>query len=397
MIYIIIFILLLYLSYYYDIRGRKKGRNKWYYLFLVFFVLLAGLRYRLGTDTQSYIYHFYHDIPTLDKLSNVDLSIGAKPLWNLLNSVVKTLGMRYYVVQLIEAAFVNVLVFKYIKKHSDYLFTCLFFYYLCMYTSLSMEVMKAAMSIVITFFANDYFFKKKWIKALGLYIIAVLFHPQTIIILLLTLLSKIVRFNWFSAIVMVIVFIIGSYIQSLFGEYYMLVEWDESIGERLEDLSESERYIRQIHGLMFLLKTIFIFLIYAIICLWYQKQKRNKKLLIFEAYMVFYIVFLLLEVNVYICYRFAMYYTIYFILFMSDTFVELSKQMKIYFQKSNMYLRAIVIVLPFILLVGQHKVSRYFLYYPYSSVIERSVDSYREQRGIMARGNSWHLPNRNEY
>lgn len=397
MIYIIIFILLLYLSYYYDIRGRKNGRDNWYYFFLVFFILFAGLRYRLGTDTQSYIYHFYHDIPTLDKLSSEELSIGSKPLWNILNSIVKTLGMRYFVVQLIEAAFVNVLVFKYIKKHSEHLFTCLFFYYLCMYTSLSMEVMKAAMSVVVTLYANDYFFQKKWIKASLLYITAVLFHPQAIIILLLAPISMIVRFNRVSAIGILLVFISGSYFQTLFGDYFMFLELDESIGEKLEDLSESENHLGQIHSLMFMLKTIFVYLIYAIICLYYQRQRKNDKILLFEPFMIFYIGFLLLEINIYICYRFALYYTIYFVLFMSDTFVGLSKQMRVKSRNGKMYLRAIVVVLPFIFIVGQHKVSRYFLYYPYASVIERSVDNYREQRGIMARGYSWHMPNRDEY
>ena len=82
---------------------------------------------------------------------------------------------------------------------------------------------------------------------------------------------------------------------------------------------------------------------------------------------------------------------------MSETFVGLSKQIKLKTTKNKMYLRAFVVVLPFILIVGQHKVSKYFLYYPYSSVIERSVDVYREQRGMDTRGVYWHMPNKNEY
>lgn len=117
----------------------------------------------------------------------------------------------------------------------------------------------------------------------------------------------------------------------------------------------------------------------------------------FVPFILFYIGFLMLEINVYISYRFALYYTIYFILYMSETFVGLLMPVKLRITKNNMYLRAIVVILPFILIVGQHKVSRYFLYYPYSSVIERSVDVYREQRGMDARGVFWHMPNKNEY
>ena len=397
MIYIFIFVLLLYLSYTYDVHGRKEGRNQWYNFLLVFLILLAGLRYRLGTDTQSYIHHFYHDIPVLSRLTNEELGIGAKPLWNLLNSIVKTLGLRYYIVQLIEATFVNVLVFRYIKKHSRYIFTCLLFYYLCLYTGLNFEIMKAAMSIVITLYANDYFFQKKWLKAYVLYIIAFLFHPQAIVIMILIPLSMIVRFNWICAFGLFLVFVVGSYMQSIFGDYFMLLEIDESIDDKLEHLSNSENHLGQLHSLAFMLKTIFIYLIYACICLWYQIRIKNEKLLVFVPFIVFYIGFLLLEINVYISYRFVLYYTIYFILFMSETFVGLSKQIKLKTTKNKMYLRAFVVVLPFILIVGQHKVSKYFLYYPYSSVIERSVDVYREQRGMDTRGVYWHMPNKNEY
>ena len=139
----------------------------------------------------------------------------------------------------------------------------------------------------------------------------------------------IVRFNWICAFGLFLVFVVGSYMQSIFGDYFMLLEIDESIDDKLEHLSNSENHLGQLHSLAFMLKTIFIYLIYACICLWYQIRIKNEKLLVFVPFIVFYIGFLLLEINVYISYRFVLYYTIYFILFMSETFVGLSKQIKV--------------------------------------------------------------------
>ena len=175
----------------------------------------------------------------------------------------------------------------------------------------------------------------------------------------------------------------------------MLLDIDESFNEKLEELAVSENHLGQIHSLVFMLKTIFIYLIYAIFCLWYQRHKMNDKMSLFEPFILLYVGFLLLEINVYICYRFAMYFTIYFIIYLSETFVELTKSDRLY--SGTLYFRAFVVILPFVFLVGQRQVSRSYLYYPYSSVLERRVDNYREQRGMDARGRFWHMPNDNEY
>lgn len=394
MIYIFIFLLLLFLSFRYDFCGRNSGGKAWYYVVLVLMIFVAGLRWRLGTDTPSYIYHFYYDTSTLDKLTEDEYGFAVKPLWNILNSFIKTLGCRFYIVQLIESTFVNVLVFNYIKKHSPYIFTCLFFYYLTMYFGLNMEVMKAAMSIVVCFYANDYVFEKKWIKAYFLYFIAMLFHPQTIVVMLMPLFIAL-RLNWFSIVGFIALYFIGIKINAEFGDFLMLFEFDESIADKTEALASDESGIGQVHSQVYMLKTIYIYIFYAFITLWYLKKKQLSKLLIFEPYLLFYIGFYVISINVFIAYRFSMYYTIYLVLAISEMIVDAYNK-GFNFSKGVSYARSIVIVLPFILLVGQQLVSKSFLYYPYSSVVTRKVDKYREQRGMEARPN-WRLPNDKEY
>ena len=53
MIYLIVIILLLLLSFRYDINGKTEGREQCYLAMLVIFILIAGLRWRLGVDTPN--------------------------------------------------------------------------------------------------------------------------------------------------------------------------------------------------------------------------------------------------------------------------------------------------------------------------------------------------------
>ena len=181
MIYFVILALLVVLSWQYDILGKTEKKEFWYRLLLIIFILVAGLRYRLGGDTINYIKYFYYETPYLWKLSTEDF-FAMEPLFLLLNSVVKSLGLKFYVVQLIQTLIVNSLVFAYVKKHSLYPFTCIFFYSIYMYFFYNFEELRASISVAICLFANDYLLDKKWLKGFMLYILGTMFHYSTVLL-----------------------------------------------------------------------------------------------------------------------------------------------------------------------------------------------------------------------
>lgn len=396
MVYNIIFILLLYLSYSYDFHNHKNGRNEWYYSILVFFILFAGLRWRLGIDTPNYIYHFYYDIPTLGKLTEDDLNFGAKPLWIIINSTVKTLGGRYFIVQLIEAAFVNVLIFNYFKRHSRYVFTCIFFYYVFLYLSFSFTIMKAAMSIVVCLYANDYILQKKWVKGYMLYLISVLFHPQAILIMLTPFLAFL-KLNKKSVLLFGILYVLGSSAQAFLGDSLFLFDFDDDLYDKMENVATSDRYSSRTSNFNYAIVNILPYFIYALLSLFIIKRfKSNSNLLKFESFVIIYLCFIVLELNVYIAYRFALYYTIYFILLLSESFVEFASLGRNSKYRTKVFLKSFLIVLPFLILLGYRSYQRVWVYSPYSSVIERNIDITREQNRFELHPNGPRA-NRNEY
>lgn len=396
MIYNIIFILLLCLSYYYDFCSHRNGRKEWYYAILVFFILFAGLRWRLGIDTPNYIYHFYYSIPEIEKLTDDDINFGSKPLWILLNSAVKTLGGRYYVVQLIESAFVNTLILNYFKRHSRYVFTCIFFYYVFLYLSFSFTIMKAAISIVVCLYANDFILKKKWIKGYMLYLISVMFHPQAILIMLTPFLLFL-KLNKKSVLLFFLLFVLSLSFQEYLGDSLYLFDFDENIYDKAEKVATLDRYSSRISNFNFAVANILPYFIYAILSLFAIKRfKPNSNMLKFESLMVIYLCFIVIEMNVYIAYRFALYYSVYFIIFLSETYVEFASLGRNSKYKTKVFSKSLLLVLPFLLLMGYVTYQRAWIFNPYSTVIEREIDQTREKNRLEIHPNGPRA-NTNEY
>ena len=377
MIYFIVLIILLIFVLRYDINGKVRYRNECYHAMLIIFILIAGLRYRLMSDTPNYIGYFYHDYPYLKDFTFDDYPIGKDPFYVLINSFVKSIGGRFYWVQLIEAAFVNVLLFKYFRLHCKYIFTCLFFYSITCYLGYSMDTMRASFSIVICLYANDCLLERKWIKGYFLIILALFFHGQTIVLLFVPLLLFL-RLNKKGAIILVTIFFVGIVIQKSLGDYLELLELGDEIGSKASNYVNDEQYGERGGNLNFLIVNIFPDLLYSLFCVFYlKKYHSDTKVLKLEPLIMIGVFFLILQINLQIAYRYVDYFRAYFCIFFAETFIQLIMSAN-RFTLSVKISRAIIVFLAFFLLTGYYRYKRFFLIYPYSSVLERSTDHERE-------------------
>ena len=357
MIYLLVIVLLICLSLRYDINGKTKYRDFWYLMMLVVFILIAGLRWRLMVDTPNYIYNFYHVYPSLENFSFEDYPIGKDPFYVLINSLVISLGGRFYVVQLIEATVVNVLVFKYIKRHSSYLFTCLFFYAIMCYMGYSMETMRASLSVVICLYANDYILDKKWIKGYILLFLALMFHAQTIIMFIRPLLFFL-RFNKMGIIVLLGAFVVGYFIQTLLGDYLELLELSDVMENKADKYVQSDKFGTQAGNLNFFIVKILPTLMYSVISLIYVKRTSpQNKLLKLEPFIMLGMVFIIMRMNIEIAYRYVSYFLIHIVLFCSFLFVNVAKNIS-KFNRGVAYMRAVIIFIPLFFLNGYMKYLR---------------------------------------
>ena len=398
MVYLVVVFLLLLLSLIYDINGKVKYRDFFFNVMLLIFILVAGLRWRIGVDTPNYLGAFYHVYPTIYKFTFDDYGLFNSPFFVLLNSLVKTLGGRFYIVQLIHATIVNVLIFKYIKRHSSYIFTCLFFYSFICNATYNFETMRASISIVICLYANDYILNKKWWKGYMLYVLALLFHPQTIVLFILPLFFFL-KCNKWGLLFLAFSFFIGVIIADLLKDYMFLLEGEDALEDKVGNYTNSEQYGTG-GGFLHLIVFFALPTIYLLVPLIYLKKiKCSNNVDIIEPFIFLGLSFIMIRTNFEIAYRYVDCFKIYFVILYSELFVQLIKNSKkMDFLLS--YVRSFVILFPIIffhLIYTYVSDSMNFRYYPYNSVFERNINAKQQLKFNNVKSTKFYFINREEY
>lgn len=377
MLYLAIVVLVIFLSIHYDINGCKKNKQLCFRFLLFVLILIAGLRYRLGVDTPNYINRFYYGTPMLGELTWDDLEIGSDPLFTILNSIVLTLGGKFYVVQLIHATFVNTLIFKYIKKHSDYIFTCIFFYFIDVYFIYNMEEMRASIAIAISLYANDYLLENKWLKGIILYLLASSFHISSII-LLLSPLALLLRFNYIGGVIVVASYFVSVTLKPMIEEYSILLDFNSHLVERMDSYMNLDEYSEAKNLNLFGYLANLILYVYPLFAL-YKIRYKIDRLIKLEPFFMLYFIIAVMVLNLPLLYRYSHFYSIYFYFLISYTTVYVFKSISID-AIWHKYLVGVILLLPMLYYIqfGHFKKEYLRRYYPYSSVIEKSIDKERE-------------------
>ncbi len=397
MIYFFVIVILIFLSFRYDICGKTRGRYECYLAVLVAFILIAGLRWRVGGDTTRYLGTFYKYTPVLWDLSWDNLAIGSKPLWKILLSLIYTVGGKFYWVQIIESAFVNILVFSYIRKHCQSIFTCVFFYFISDYFIMNMEIMKAAFCIVIGIFANDYFLERKWIKAYSLVVIAVLFHPQALLFALTPLFLRL-KINKIGLIFLSLSFIVGYVINVTIGDYIDLLSnmGDDEINEKIAGYGDSG-YVEE-RSIKWQIINAYPLILYSIVAAFLYKSNFPDKIMKLQPLLILGLAYQILSLPVYIFYRIAESYKIYLFIFLSYTIVSSIKESK-YMQIQLAYIRTVLLCVPLIfsLLFNSTISKRRVKYYPYVSILNKRVIKERESYVHEEAMASFSIANKDQY
>lgn len=211
MIYLVLLAVLLVPAVKIDILGRKGGEKVWYYCCLLMLVLLAGLRYRVGGDTISYMDEF-EQLPTLRELAGFDFSRAYyMPGWYILNAFFRSID-SFLCFQIFVALAINVAFFRFIRRYSVKFFITIVAYYVVFFVFYNMEVMREALCVAIFLEAFWLLDKKKnyWAYFL-LCVLAMTIHISAVIMLIvpLVLLAKKDNFIVCSSVCLAMVLILN--------------------------------------------------------------------------------------------------------------------------------------------------------------------------------------------
>lgn len=242
--YISIFLLFLFLSYYYDIKGNKAGYNTWVKFCCAILILLAGLRNHVGGDTFNYIYHF-DQWPNLQELFSTKLSLSevSQPLWFLINCILKTIYPDFVVVQIFHAIVVNFLIFRFIKKTTDKVFIATLFVYCIVWWNFNFEIMRESLCVVIYLNSLLELKRKKVSRFILFSIPCLLIHYFSFVIIVFTLLVYYLN-NRTTILLIGVIILVLLVFRDIFSNIALEIAFmtAEDLSERLEDYIYGDVY-----------------------------------------------------------------------------------------------------------------------------------------------------------
>lgn len=395
--YITILILLLILCYHYDYKKNTKNRSFWYICILILFIVTAGLRYRLGTDTITYERE-YITLPDLYGLFTFDYSKTRYGIgYMFINAIARTISDKFVVMQFLQSSFVNIIIFYFFYKYTKHIFFALILYSIILYFYFNFEILRESCAVCCLLIGWKYFLSNNWLKYYLCAIIGFMFHPSALIISLLPLfylpvIRNMFKFGWLFIFGIVFIFLISKILAIKFFDLLALIDIangtnsaetysNGELGKSIS-MSFSLAIFYFIKNLLYPLLAIIIFS-HKMIFIKEGKNVNDEK----QVFMLCWFVYLsIATIFLHILLRFCNYFLPFVIVYISNIIFS-----KIKFTKTKKFVKLsfglwIVLFIPYISMNlyeyfnidPETNIIRIRRYYPYSSVLFPETNTERE-------------------
>jgi len=372
MVYLVIFIVVIFGIFRYDLDGAPKGKF-FIFTFLWFYsILLMGLRYRVGIDSLNYI-EGYNELPNFNEMNFTVLTEHTyAPLYLILCATAKSISSSFYSLQILHSLIINTCIFYFIYKNTKHVFIGLFLYFLLYFLYFNTEILRESLAVSCFLINYKNFSNKKWINYYIITAVAISFHYSATLLLLFPLLRNL-QFNWRFIFVLVIFIIVLLKLEP----YLKYLEMFEQISNKVEVYLDSDNL-----NLTWVLYNIIQVTIFPLSLLFYWKyilkQSSNYEYLI--------CIHALLGIGILfyqpIFFRFINYTMPFFAIFLADI---IGYGYKNYNGKKNV--SKLIFLSVFIIYGSAYLIStdyyvqgtrRYNFWLPYHSIFDENTDSQRE-------------------
>lgn len=214
MLYLSILLIILLLTYQYDIKSAKQDKWLFYWSLCFIFICLSGFRYHIGIDPLFYEeswdtypdfwnFNWRQDIENFQRIPATSrYHIG----WIFYVMILQTISKQFFILQLTNAILINIAIFKIIKKYTPYIFTTILIYY-CTFTFIefNFELMRETVAVAIfLLWGVNYYLKKRWIKYYFVVVLAYFFHPSSMMMFVLPIIRNFNLRTWQYVIIFVL-------------------------------------------------------------------------------------------------------------------------------------------------------------------------------------------------
>lgn len=324
-VYLFVVLVCLLCVYKYDVKQHTSGCNMAFWCLCLMLILVAGLRYQIGADTINYMEEFQYT-KKLSELSSVDFSdTRFMPGWIIFASACKTFCSQFIGLQLIHAIILNVSIFLFVRRFSQYKFMAILMYVLLAYINLNTEILRESLAMSLFLLAIVAFVKNRWFVYFLLCFVVSMFHISGFITFLFPI-GKLFKISSRKRIIILSIFIfalsgvVWRFFQTNIIEFFII----GAIEDGAKAYINSE-HVYNINGIIVNLTTRCIMPLIAII---YALKSQNRSSGLINLTYVYVIIGLFMVFNSVIFLRFQTYVTIPFLVILADTLVSLIKRNK---------------------------------------------------------------------
>lgn len=166
--------------------GDKIYRHKekiFFFLMAVVAIVFVGLRTSYN-DTETYRYS-YELMPTgMGNILNLDLSLGSNPGFNILNTILKTIGFSTQDFLMIYAVVTVGIYFWFVRKYSDNIWLSVFLFFTMGCYTFTMAAIKQCVAVAFCLVGIDRLLREKKISFVFWILLASTFHPYSLMYLI---------------------------------------------------------------------------------------------------------------------------------------------------------------------------------------------------------------------
>lgn len=370
MIYFFVLVIIALLGIKYDLNGKKTNIlcGVWMVLFLL--IMIAGLRFLIGSDTINYFTTF-KQTPPINLISYSSFyNTRYQPGFVTFVSLCRFINDNFVVLQLFHAIIINICIYRFIKNNSRIIFLPLAFYLIINYLEFNTEILRESLSIAVSLSAFEFLKRKKYIAFSLAIFIALNFHISAVIVIIYPLCNIIKYSNKqiiaISAISLILPFLyskipgLSDFLNGLLGQ------------DELVNRYSSQELNQDLNVFYFL----FLFFRFAFIPLWILNViHRNYGEFKYTGFIYAYIILQVLGMYSYAFYRFANYFVpFYWILLGEFTYLSINRNA----QTRKLKLASLCFILSIVIMVYQRDqlkfnpntyMYQYERYFPYKSVI----------------------------
>ena len=397
MVYLIILILLLFGIYRYDYRNARSGRLIYWIALCFIFACVAGLRYKLGQDTITYI-NEYNTLRPITRINAEDFErTRFAPGFVVITSVFKQFTGEFTFFQFFHSVIVNGVIFYFFYKHCRHIFFAALVYFFYLYFLLCFQQMREAFAVCIFLLAWPAFRDGRWLWWYVASLFAFMFHISALIMFFLPLISipglrQLFIFGGRTWFVCLGIAVLGAAVQAIFFRYIELIAFSASMLEGIETYKNNSLggSLLNFNGII---GTFFQYILYPLLALYFlqQRKKDNGRDFMrfdkFNAFVLMSVYVTIFSISVTIIARFNNYFFPFAILALSDWIFGYLKM-----KRDRLRLRLVYWVIIFLPMFCFHISGTYFnnmnrsgtlktymVYYPYTSVFDKDMDKKTER------------------